>query len=231
MSIRIASVRPLLVLALALAGAAGCGSDNGNRASYEVTVANLTHNQPFTAPVAVLHGAGFQPWAEGEPARTPLERLAEGGVTDAFVQDARGRSAVSAAAAAAGGVGPGEERTLTLKANPRAALRLSVVTMLARTNDAFTGRAGQSIGDLGPGESMMVPVGAWDAGTEADTETAATVPGLGGEGFSATRDDDLDRVTVHPGVVTADDGLATSDLTEADRFIAPVARIRVTRLQ
>ena len=39
-------------------------------------------------------------------------------------------------------------------------------------------------------------------GTEANTETAATIPGLGGEGTNLTRDDIIDRVRFHQGVVT-----------------------------
>lgn len=231
MNKRNAAARPLLVVALALVGAAGCGNgDNGNP-RYEVALTNLTHNQPLTPPAAILHGSGFSAWTEGEPAGTPLERLAEGGKTGPFIQMAQGSPEVRSTSAADGGVGPGETRTLSLNAGSRAGLRLSVVSMLARTNDAFTGTAAQPIGDLEAGEAMVVYAAAWDAGTEADTETAATVPGLGGEGFNTARDDGLDAVTVHPGVVTADDGLASSDLGEADRFIGPVVRLRITRLR
>jgi hypothetical protein len=35
---------------------------------------------------------------------------------------------------------------------------------------------------------------------------------------------------MHPGVVSADDGFATSALTEQHRFDNPVAEIRITRL-
>jgi len=55
-------------------------------------------------------------------------------------------------------------------------------------------------------------------------------PAAGGEGFNVTRDDLVDRVTVHAGVVTRDDGLSTSALDVSHRFDNPVARIVVTRI-
>lgn len=85
----------------------------------------------------------------------------------------------------------------------------------------------------------------WDAGTEANTETAATMPGPaasaaggGGEaaGYDVVRDDLADAVRLHQGVVTsanADDpsreGLSTSVLTEAHRFDFPTSRVVITR--
>jgi len=73
---------------------------------------------------------------------------------------------------------------------------------------------------------------AYDAGTEANSETAATIPGpaAGGEGYNSTRDD-RDTVGGHPGVISADDGLTGSALDASHRFDNPVARITITRLE
>ena len=72
---------------------------------------------------------------------------------------------------------------------------------------------------------------AYDAGTEADTELAAEIPGPvgGGEGFNAARDDQGDRVSMHSGVISQDDGLVTSDLTGQHRFDNPVVRVLIER--
>ena len=72
---------------------------------------------------------------------------------------------------------------------------------------------------------------AYDAGTEADSEEAATIPGPagGGEGFNVARDDQADRVSMHSGVVSNNDGFATSNLTEQHRFDNPVVQIRIER--
>jgi hypothetical protein len=102
--------------------------------------------------------------------------------------------------------------------------------MLVNTNDAFTGVNGLPIGDLSVGESKIYLSQPWDAGTESNTETAATIPGPagGGEGFNPVRDD-RDYIATHPGVVTGDDGLASSILDESHRFIGPVVKFVVTR--
>jgi len=100
------------------------------------------------------------------------------------------------------------------------------------TNDAITGINGASIADLQPGESMTWRAIAYDAGTEANTELAAHIPGPagGGEGFNAARDDVADRVAMHSGVVGQDDGNAASDLTGQHRFDNPVAEVRIERI-
>ena len=103
--------------------------------------------------------------------------------------------------------------------------------MLVNTNDAFTALNAWPVGEMSVGDVMTVNAIAYDAGTEADSESAATIPGPagGGEGFNAVRDDGADQVTMHSGVISGDDGLATSDLTEQHRFDNPVARIRIER--
>ena len=71
----------------------------------------------------------------------------------------------------------------------------------------------------------------YDAGTEANTEEAATlVTAPGGEGFNAERDD-VDFVAMHPGVVGNQDGLTNSALTGAHRFDNPAVKITVTRTE
>ncbi|HKJ87943.1 MAG TPA: spondin domain-containing protein [Gammaproteobacteria bacterium] len=229
------SVRPLLVLALVLAGPGltGCGGSDSSqsKAEFAVSITNLTNAQPFTPPAAVLHEGGYRAWQEGQSASGGLERLAEGGKTDKFLSAAEANDAVLATRTADKGVDPGKDRTLNLKAPTGADFHLTLASMLAATNDGFTGVNALDIADLGVGDSESMLVEAWDAGTEANTETSATVPGLGGEGYNAARDSLVDRVTVHPGVVTQDDGLATSDLTAAQRFDRPVARVTVTRVQ
>ena len=75
----------------------------------------------------------------------------------------------------------------------------------------------------------------YDSGTEADSETAATIPGpatMGqGEGFNVARDDRADQVTMHPGVVTQDDGLPDSVLDSTHRFDNLVAKVTVKRVK
>ena len=85
---------------------------------------------------------------------------------------------------------------------------------------------------MGAGESMITYPNIYDAGTESNDESASTVPGpaAGGEGFNLARND-RDFSAVHGGVVTADDGLTGSALDETHRFVGPVAKVVVTRIQ
>jgi len=105
------------------------------------------------------------------------------------------------------------------------------VTMLVNTNDGFSGINQLAVGQLNVGESLEVRGVVYDAGTESNSEMAGTIPGPadGGEGFNALRDDRADQVTMHTGVVSADDGLAESILTQQHRFDNSAVSIRVTR--
>lgn len=217
-----------------LAGAAmvlaACNDDNSvsERFTYDVQVTNLTDNQPFSPPLELLHNASYQAWRVGSAASVGLEMLAEGGATAELAAEAEAAGATTVSAAAA--VPPGGSQTVTVSVPADSDLRLTVATMLVNTNDAFTGVAGAVVGDLTSGGERVLQAGAYDAGTEANTETAATIPGpvAGGEGFNNARDD-TSQVLMHGGVVTRSDGLADSALDESHRFDNPVARITITR--
>ncbi len=91
------------------------------------------------------------------------------------------------------------------------------------------------ISGRGGGQSETYLAGSYDAGTEANTESADTVPGPAAsglaEGFNADRDDVRDAVYIHPGVVTQDDGPTTSTLGSSQRWDNPMARVDIERLQ
>lgn len=127
---------------------------------------------------------------------------------------------------------PGTSDSITLTLSPDRAKYLSVASMFVNTNDAFVGETGLSIDSLATGETFVMNMNVWDSGTEANDELAATIPGPagGGEGFNAARNDD-DKVSFHSGVVSKDDGLATSALSANHRFLNPGARITITRIE
>ncbi len=206
------------------------------QATYQVTVYNLTNNQPLTPLGVVLHESGYTPWQLGEAVSVGLETLAESGSTSSFLNEADADAAVVASASSSNGpFGPGSTETITISVDPSSSLQLTVASMLANTNDAFTGVRNWSIGGLAEGDSASTMTHVFDAGTEANTETADTMPGpaaMGGmaEGFNANREM-LNRLTIHGGVVTADDGLTTSALNESHRWLGQAAKIVVTRTQ
>jgi hypothetical protein len=85
---------------------------------------------------------------------------------------------------------------------------------------------------LSVGDTWSAYTSVYDAGTESNSEAQGTIPGPadGGTGFEAERDD-VDFVGMHSGVVSMDDGLATSVLTQAHRFDNPAAYIVITRME
>jgi len=205
--------------------------DNKTMAKYEISVINITHGQPLTPAAAILHGKDYHPWMLGSEASTGLEKLAESGDTSDFVSQSMSNTAVLDSQTSTGGpFGPGANKMLMVTAEHSSNLQLSVASMLANTNDAFSGVSNWHIGGLEVGKSMSTLARVYDAGTEANTEAAGTLPGPAdsGEGFNAARES-RNTVVIHPGVVTADDGLSTSVLTEAHRWLGPAAKIIVTR--
>lgn len=211
--------------------------DNDNKktptASYKITVDNLTNGQPMTPLGVIVHGAGYMPWQEGSSASTGLEMLAEGGDPGAFLSEADANTEVSATMASENGPflsGTSESVTVTVEEDT--SLLLSLATMLANTNDAFTGVNSVRIGNMVTGDTMTIMAPALDAGTEVNSEAMGTIPGPAdsGEGFNAARESS-DIVTIHRGIVSLDDGLITSVLREGQRWQNPVARVTIERVE
>jgi hypothetical protein len=217
-------------LMMFLLACSGGGDGSPETAVYRITVTNLTHNQPLSPPVVVLHAPGYTAWRAGTAASEALERLAEGGEADAFINRAATDANVMAVSAGSGLIGPGASGSVEIEVGRDSDLRLSFAAMLVNTNDAFTGMTDVFVGGLEVDGQMMRAAPVYDAGTEANTETPASVPGpaAGGEGYNPARDD-ADMISVHPGVLTRDEGLTASALDESHRWLNPAARLTVMR--
>ncbi|MEM6985134.1 MAG: spondin domain-containing protein [Pseudomonadota bacterium] len=208
-------------------------------AQFDVSVTNLTFAQPFSPVAVMLHRSGFNSFVDGQSASTEIERLAEGGDNSSLLATAQATPAHIASVSTAGPVPP-QSRSATLTLDVPVAdlsdLRLSVVSMLVHTNDGITGTNAFDLSNMSVGDSRSISGPTWDSGTEANTETGATLPGpdFGGEGFNPVRDDLIDSVRIHAGVVTsasATFGLPSSNLVERHRFLNPTSRIVVTRVR
>ncbi len=239
-------LRQALALVLAATVLAAC-SDNDDAvftppptptppamASFDVTVTNLTNAQPLSPVAVIAHQDGYAVFTIGSAATLGLEELAEGGDNSTLLSEADADAAVITTASGAGPIGPGGNETISFEVleSDLSGLLISVSSMLVNTNDAITGTNGIAVGDLQAGDSMVLRTIAYDAGTEANSELATSIPGPagGGEGFNAARDDAFDRVAMHSGVVGAEDGFASSDLSGQHRFDNPVASVRVERI-
>jgi hypothetical protein len=236
----------MLLVGLVVTVAAGCDSNDNAptaeppptpppaMASFEITVTNLTNGQPLSPVAVIAHQNGYSVFSVGTAATAGLETLAEGGDNSALIAEADADAMVVTSASGAAPIGPAGSETVTIDVleSEMPGLTVSAVTMLVNTNDAITGFNGSSVSDMMAGDSASWRTIAYDTGTEANTEAAAHIPGPagGGEGFNAARDDIADRVAMHSGVVSQDDGFAASDLTGQHRFDNPVAQIRIERI-
>jgi hypothetical protein len=226
----------LIPLTLAACGGGG-GTDADVQRSYTVSLTNLTANQPLAPTALVFHQPGSGIWAPGDSADNDLEVLAEGGDPQPLLDAAAGRSEVVRVLGGSGIIPPGGKETINLtlsgdEFSENQPLAITLATMLVNTNDAFAGVSGAALPVLAVGEGRTWYLPAYDAGTEANSETAATVPGpaAGGEGFAAARDD-VDRIAIHPGVISFQDGLDQSVLDGSHRWDNPVLKLEFTRTQ
>ena len=201
--------------------------------TYQVTVTNLTYAQPMSPVALVLHNEG-QLWSVGEMASVALENLAESGDNSAVLAESIVLSGQGGAGLILPGMSEMVDISYTVSDENNAPTMLSLATMLVNTNDAFTGINALAINNLAVGESISLTTSSYDSGTEKNSELMATIPGPAGggtgEGFNAERND-IDKVAMHSGIVSADDGLMVSALTQAHRFDNPTLAVMVTRTE
>lgn len=216
-----------------------CGSDNNTvvgpttpppaptpaEYSYAVTVTNLTYAQPLSPLAVVLHNDNKM-WVTGEAASAALEKLAESGDNSDFIADSNALASNSGE----GVVMPGLTDTIVVNTTDRNATFLTAATMLVNTNDAFAGLTSVDISSMAIDDVKSWSLNVYDSGTEANSEAIGTIPGPadGGTGFDEARDD-VDFVAYHSGVVSQDDGLSSSVLTQAHRFDNPAIKLTITR--
>ena len=193
--------------------------------SYSITLTNLTYAQPLSPVAAALHG-DTKMWQVGQSASVALEKLAEGGDNADFIALTSNMAAMSSE----GPVPPGASVTLDISTTEPMANYLTVATMLVNTNDAFSGLTGVDVSTLVLNQEKSWRLNVYDSGTELNNEAVGTMPGPadGGVGYDATRND-IDLVGYHSGVVSKDDGLSSSVLTQAHRFDNPAVKLTITR--
>lgn len=229
------SIASIGVITLVAGLMSGCSdsSDSTNTPAmndYEITVTNLSSNQPLSPVAVVVHEASYSAWAIGSTSTVGLEHLAEGGDNSTFLVEAR--AANSLGTESGGGVIiPGSSELIDVSVQRGSDLQLTVATMLVNSNDAFSGRAGIDLSSLSMGDELNLRLPIYDAGTEGNNELAGTIPGPadGGEGFNSDRDD-VNVVSRHSGVVSTIDGYTDSVLEQSHRFDSPIAQLLVKRV-
>ena len=207
----------------------GLSACNNEPQEYRISITNLTHAQPISPPVAMLHNKNFSFWEIGESASEALEMLAEGGNGGELLRMRKNNPQFQATDP----LFAGSNIEFSLHTEHNNATHLSVVGMLVNTNDGFSGLNAIELEGIQPGQNRVYYAHVYDAGTEFNSELPGSIPGPadGGEGFNAVRDDVTGVVTLHSGVVSADDQHIASTLSGADKFDNPALRIVVTALQ
>jgi Spondin_N len=189
----------LLVVPLALAiglTAASATADQGAR-TWQVTVENLTPagSQPLSPPLFVVHGKRADIWSVGDIANHGVAAIAEDANNAPLESALPSLPGVRDVFTGAGGPIPsGESRSYLVEANG-ARDRLTVLTMLVNTNDAFTGLDSLQFRNQG----TMVFRMAYDAGSERNNELAGFIPGpCCNNPF--VRDPEGALIAPHPGI-------------------------------
>jgi len=209
-------------------------------AAQEVTVelTNVTHAMYFTPVLIAAHEDFVDLWELGEPASPEVAAIAEGGdVTGAQTLIDGTVGIVHFGTEPAGLVGPGETVTSEFRINMTKS-RLSILTMLLPTNDAFAGL--DSLRLPASGTSRTVFIRAYDAGTEANDELVVGpdggAPGVAGipadpggnsvTGSSGAATEEVNtNIHIHRNIT----GGFTSDLNEAIHgWDGPVARVTIS---
>jgi hypothetical protein len=179
---------PVLALALAALGLAQAQGMSMTE-TVKVTITNTT-SQPVSPPLLVSHDGSYAPFYVGEAASPELTLLAEDGAAARLAEVAGIASGVYGVVVADGGLAPGASVTLEIAAGEGAVLTL--ITMLVTTNDAivvwsaYAHDGMMAMDAMAPmSDGMMAKQGVkhdgvvrvYDAGTEANTELCAHIPG------------------------------------------------------
>jgi hypothetical protein len=170
-----------LAMAAALATIAlAAPASAGGSTTWKVTVTNLTPpgpgapgSQPLSPPLFVVHSERVHVWQVGELASHGVATIAEDADNRVLESALPQLAGVRTVFTGAGGPIPsGQSRTFTVQTSGRFD-RLSVVTMLVNTNDAFTGLDALQLRGRGVTLERM----AYDAGSERNNELTAFIPG------------------------------------------------------
>jgi hypothetical protein len=178
---------PILVASLATLGFA-LAQGMATTETVRVTITNTT-SQPVSPPLLVSHDGSFAPFYVGEAASPELTLLAEDGSAAELADVARAAEGVYGVVVADGSLAPGASVTLEVASAEGAVLTL--LGMLVTTNDAlvvwsaYAHDGMMAMDGMDSMDGMMAKQGVkhdgvvrvYDAGSEANTELCAHIPG------------------------------------------------------
>lgn len=228
-------------LCAALFAASLSAASNANAVDFDVQITNLSNSIFFTPFLVAAHPAGNNLFSVGQPASASLQAMAEGGDISALVADVTALGATIVDNPVGGILAPASSVMFNMNTDGTSNDRLSIVSMLLPTNDAFAGLNAVEIPTVPGTYTFTLP--AYDAGTEANDEliTGGGMPGVAGipadpgglagtGGTGAAGADVNSNVHIHRGSLGDTDAAAgTSDLdSRVHRWLNPVIRVTVT---
>ncbi len=208
---------------------------------FDVEIANITNGIYYTPFLVAAHTEGNNLFVTGQPASANLQAMAEGGDISGLVSDVQAIGATYVANPAGGLLAPATSTSFNMNTDGTNNTRLSIVSMLLPTNDAFAGLNAIMI-PTEPG-TYVYNVNAYDAGTEANDEIlngggAPGVPGmpadpggLAGTGGTGVAGSDFNtNIHIHRGSIgDSDPNGGKSDLdSTVHRWLNPVVRVTIT---
>jgi len=190
-----------------------------NAQTYEVTITNLTHGQVLSPPIVFSHRSSFDLFTPGEPAIPELAGVAEDADNDPLIALLGAEPRVGDVAVGDDFVPPGTSISVIVRARG-GARNITALGMLVTSNDAFFAAERRV-----PGSSTSVYAIAWDAGSEANTQDCAHIPGPPcGNAGERVEDGAEGYVYVHAGIQ------ARGSLDPAvNDWRNPVAKIEIKR--
>jgi Spondin_N len=217
----------LITGALVIGPASGSHDDDddgGKSKLWHVTIQNLTPpgpgapgSQPLSPPLFVVHSSRADVWSVGDIASHGVAAIAEDADNSVLESALPQVDGVKSVMTGAGGPIPsGVARTYTVETNGKFN-RLSVLTMLVNTNDAFTGL--DSLRARAGGSTLEKM--AYDAGSERNNELKSHIPGpCCGNAFVRAPEGNL--IHMHEGIT----GRGDLDPAKYD-WDGPAARIMI----
>ena len=193
------AIAAVAVLSIGLV-ASTSASISGSGIDYEVSITNLTPGQVLSPVIAATHTKDNAPlFRLGQPASPELAAVAEDADTSGLLalwSDSSEVNDVKVITLNDGPIPPGQTATGIVNVDGRAT-RLSLASMLVSTNDGFVSLNGLSL--VGAVErSVRVPV--YDAGSEANSENCAFIPGPPCGNHAHDNSDAEGFVHIHSGV-------------------------------
>jgi len=206
---------------------ASASASAGGNPTYHVTITNLTNAIIFTPILVASHRRPISIFELGAPASTELSTIAEGGDVGPMTTALNDHSDVIDVQNSGGLLMPGHSVTVIVSAR-RGAKMISVASMMLPTNDGFIGLNNATASKRG---SKTFYSAGYDAGSEANDELCANIPGgatCSGMGSSPGDNNPGDENYVHVHRGTHGIGDLAADVYD---WRNPVARITVTRVR